>query len=338
MQKLKTFVLRHWVVLTLVAVIMAAVAVVAWRCLPSSAYGMRSSAVLVETRSWYELRSDNRPVMYFSGVEGDSIATGLACDSTPAVCVTSTAGCWMNRWPGFPSCRGRIVTALGNQPTMPNADARTLLQRTVQHLKTTIKSAKTEDEEINYYLRSHGVQDEGYQLIAATSVDGKALLAKMKATADTADSLLALKTKLKIVRRVRYEAFYRDGDSAKVRSVECLMMAQSRDRKLALLQTTDGKTPADVKTQYLLPWDTTNHTLFAVGFGGLGVGLSSASDATPTIVKGRRTGNQHNFPRVLVSDGCPLFTPRGLFAGIATGNDVEGRSAVSKLLMKGGWR
>ena len=98
---------------------------------------------------------------------------------------------------------------------------------------------------------------------------------------------------------------------------------------MALLQTLDETTPDGVKAQYLLPWNTTNHHLIAVGFGGIGIEQMASPTAKPQLINGRRKGARH----VLA-----LAVAIGLFAGIANGQNVEGRGNVSLLMMKGGWQ
>ena len=128
-----------------------------------------------------------------------------------------------------------------------------------------------------------------------------------------------------------------DGDAA-TDTIGCRLVATTARRRLALLQTADATTPSGVKAQYLLPWNTTNRSLLATGFGGIGMDYTAQPAARPVVVAGRRKGRDVSFPRVLTTSGTPLFTPRGLFAGIIVDGHIAGRSEVSRLLMKGGWQ
>ena len=106
--------------------------------------------------------------------------------------------------------------------------------------------------------------------------------------------------------------------------------------RLLLLQTLDKTTPDGIKTQYLLPWNTTNRRLIAAGHGAIGIDEMGQNDASVVLTMGRRTGQRHHFPSVLATDGTALFTPRGLFGGLVNGKNIVGRNAIQHLLMKGG--
>ena len=127
-------------------------------------------------------------------------------------------------------------------------------------------------------------------------------------------------------------------DDGKNSTAQCRLVNTDKRHRMTLLQTLDETTPDGVQAQYLLPWNTTNHRLIAVGFGGIGIEQMASPTAKPQLINGRRKGARHNFPRVLVTDGCPLFTPIGLFAGIANVQNFEGSGNVYLLMMKVGWK
>ena len=122
----------------------------------------------------------------------------------------------------------------------------------------------------------------------------------------------------------------------KPQKVLCQRVAKGNKRRLLLLQTLDKATPAGVKTQYLLPWNTTNRRLIAAGHSAIGIDGMGQNDASVVLTMGRRTGQRHHFPNVLTTDGTALFTPRGLFGGMLDGKNIVGRNAIQHLLMKGG--
>lgn len=345
------------------AVVAAALVGAAVRCLPSSADGMRSSSVVVECRSCIEISGGGKTWLWAAQTAGDSVLVSPAATRRQAEQVTLSGGCWMNRWPGVPSCRGRIVTVLpadgialaasgnaakasadgadgtaaGAAVRMGDREVRSLLAKTRTGVADSLARARAEDSELQYYLRVHGVQDEGYQQIAALATTLKKRVAALEATAHAIDTMLHNAAWQLSARRVAtYAAHYRA--AGKAAAVACVPVATARHCRMALLQTADGTTPSGVKAQYLLPWNTTNRRLLAVGYGALGIADMASAAAQPCIVEGRRSKNRHNYPRVLVADGCALFTPRGLFAGIVEGQTIDGRGDVSLLMMKGGWR
>lgn len=336
--KLMSYVRRHRVGLTALAAVCAAVCVSVGRCLPSTADGMRRSGVVVQTSSCYELRAGGRAVMWFQTVEGDTLPVGLSLSADEAAVSRLAVGCWMNRWPMLPSCRGRIVTALPDTARTPKAPAARLLAAACRRLSADVRLAEHDKAELDYYMRVHGVQDEGYQNIAAMASHRAAALVALRRTKAVADSLMASQSPLTVTRRTVCRAFVRHYGDAATDTIGCRLVATTARHHLALLQTADATTPSGVKAQYLLPWNTTNRSLLATGFGGIGMDYTAQPAARPVVVAGRRKGRDVSFPRVLTTSGTPLFTPRGLFAGIIVDGHIAGRSEVSRLLMKGGWQ
>ena len=189
-----------------------------------------------------------------------------------------------------------------------------------------------DDSELQYYLRVHGVQDMGYQQIAAVATKVKAKIKVLETTIGIIDSMLSNHTlHLAIKHKTTYTIHHRNEEGQNT-TTPCRLVSTDRHNGMTLMQTLDESTPEGVKAQYLLPWDTTNHSLIAVGFGALGIAQLSSPTAQPSLIEGHRKGARHNFPRVLVTNGCPLFTPRGLFAGIANGQHIEGRNSVAKIM------
>lgn len=332
------FVRRHRVAVAAAVVVCTAAAVAACRCLPSSAADMRRSAAVVETRTWYELRADGRAALFFCGVGADTLLSGLAADTAGAAAVRLSAACWVNRWPVVPSCRGRLVTALPPAAPPVAASPQRLLDRARRQLADSVGRGSHDVDELGYYLRVHGVQDEGYQEIAALATARRRRLAAMRRALDAADSLAASGARLTVARVTAHSVCMRRADGSAADTVGCRVVAADVKRHIMLLQTGGGVTPGGARPQYLLPWNTANHTLLAVGLGGLGVPHTATAGARPTVVECRRKGRSLMLPRVLTPPGTPLFTPRGLFAGVSTGDGMARRTDIAHLLMKGGWR
>ena len=359
MKRILSFLRRRRLLLAVTAAVLLAVALLAGRCLPSSGPEMRASVVTVRQQAWYALYAHGRPVLFFAGIDTDSCVRQPAADSLGAAVTRHTDGCWINRWPAVPSCRGRIVTVADTLPA-PAWKADDVLLAMIRTLQRTLKDEQAMDSEMAYYLRVHGVKDEGYQQIAALATRLKERLASHRATLALADSLLRTATPLTLRPQLHFTALYTtEGQNGKAvkNQAQCRLLALAPRHRLALLQTADRSTPDGVKTQYLLPWNTVNRRLLAAGHAALGTmetattnapaitnaaptGTTAAAAAsTPVLITGgRRNGHTLVLPRVLATDGTPLFTPRGLFAGVLAGHEVAGRNEVSHLLMKGGWQ
>ena len=338
MTKTSSFIRHHSAILASALIVMAAGGIAAWRCLPSSADDMRRSTVAVEKLTWYELHHAGHAVLFFSTLSGDSAIGGLTTSAKEAQVSHLQGGCWMHRWPIIPSCRGRIVTAdLSPSPSKALLGVRQMLERAAHEAGRASMISGEISDEIDYYLRVHGVQDEGYQPVAALVSKVSARKAQVQATSAVADSILHTGARLTIVRRTAWRIHYREAEGLKPCVIGCRLLASDAKHHLALIQTSDASTPAKAKAQWLLPWNTTNHTLLAAGLAGVGNDMGQ-TDADVLITQGRRKGSEHNFPQLLASDGCPLFTPRGLFAGLIVGHEIASRAQIERILTKGGWR
>ena len=92
-------------------VLMAVITVIIWQLTPVSDAEVRRNELVVEVRSWYELRNDSGVVLTVGEIEGDTALTNISTDTLqPAAHVELSAGYWVNRFRRFPSCHGRIVT------------------------------------------------------------------------------------------------------------------------------------------------------------------------------------------------------------------------------------
>lgn len=301
---------------------------VAWRLVPPSADGIRESAVIVEQAAWQEVCADGKPLLYFSSAAGDSALLGVTANRDSALHRRRIAGCWINRWAVIPSCEGRILTARMAAPRAPRVKGDTAIlamcRASVARQLATLKAQKSE---LDYYLRVHGVQDNGYQTIAA-------LAARLNRTYDDVaragrliDSVAAGKGhRLAIRAAVGYAAIFRD-DSARIVRKPLHLLAAGNSGKTMTLQTADRTTPPTATPLSPLPWQRDRERdIRAVGFPGLGEQGLECDTISPVIIPGRRLrGARHDFPRILVSDGSPVFTAGGMFLGITAGDNIASK-------------
>lgn len=309
-----------------VALIVLAVAcVVAWQLVPSSADAMRGSAVVVEQTSWQEIRIDGKPRLYFSGCMGDSTLLGVTANRDSAAHHRRMAGCWINRWSLLPSCMGRIATVYSAAPAVPRLGADSCIVRMCrQSIATQLKTLKTQKSELDYYLRVHGVQDNGYQAIAALASRVNAAYADVSRAGRVLDSLTASgRHRLAVASATEYVAVYRGTDGKTLRTRLDRIGADPSARMMTL-QTVDGKTPDSASPLSVTPWVMSHRRgILAVGFPGLGENGLECDTVSPVIMPGTWSADgSHDLPRLLVSDGSPVFTKKGRFIGIVSGNSI----------------
>ena len=151
-------------------VLLTVAGVVAWQLVPSSAEAMRGSTAIVEQEAWQEVCIDGKARLYFSGAAGDSAFLGVTANRDSAIHRHRMAGCWMNRWALVPSCMGRIATVYNAMPVAPRVGGDSVIARLCrQSIAAQLKTLKSQKSELGYYLRVHGVQDNGYPCLLYTS-------------------------------------------------------------------------------------------------------------------------------------------------------------------------
>lgn len=322
-----------------VAISIAVAAWCVWQTWPSDASGMRRTAVVVEQTTWHEVTVDNRPVLYFDSAEGDSAITGITSVRDSATHRRLTMGFWTNRWPLMPSCRGRVVapyTAEGGVPRSLNDSAIVRLCRLSADIQ--LKRLQTQKSELDYYIRVHGVQDNGYQQIAALANSIKRAAMAVRTARNIIDSLAADKHHRHRFALCTKATFSVTGHDDEGKTVRIPMHLVSRDStsRLAVLQTSDHSTPDWAEPARLLPWNaSTPRTVLTVATPALGINGIESDTVPPIIVQGTvQASGCHNLPRLLAPDGAPVYTRRGHFIGVVSGKKIISRREISKLLKK----
>ena len=314
---------RRAAVIAAVAVAVAAFA--AWRLAPHSAASMRGSAVVVEQSAWHEISVDGKPRLYFSASMGDSVLLGVTADRDSAIHRKRVAGCWVDRWLLLPSCGGRVATVYRPAPATPRLRGDSAIMRMCrQSVATQLKTLKTQKSELDYYLRVHGVQDNGYQAIAALAGRITKAYADVARAGHLLDSLASgRRHRLAIRTAVEYVAISR-GPDGKPRRTALLSVSVDRKNGTMLLQAANRTTPDGARPLSPMPWGkNAERDIRAVGFPGLGEEGLECDTVEPIIVPGHKLrGTRHDIPRVLAADGAPVFTAKGRFIGIINGGSI----------------
>lgn len=325
-----------WATAVLLATALLAVLTLVWMNRPCSKADARRATVLVVGTTHGELRLDGRPLIFFSTVTGDSLLTDATDTAALAVDTTYAMGCWTHHTALWPSCRGRAVTVdtlLGQRlPT----DAQRVVACTRRLLEHRIATTLHDLSELRYYLRVHGVQDEGYHDIAQLTASRARQLSRDRRTLAVLDSIATLKGKLSLSRVTSYELRQQLADHSWTVH-DCHVEAADTASQLVLLRLADGRTPQEAKPVVLPPWTAeAEGEALAVSLGGIGEGLPFNVQDTLVVVGGQLKGGAHDFPHVLVSDGAPVFSPSGRFIGMVHGRQIILRDAVRRLVRKGG--
>lgn len=321
-----------WGGIGLVAAVCAALT--AYRLWTTDADGVRASAVLVERNERNEICVDGRAVLYFDHAVGDSVLVGITANADSATHRHLTTACWVDRWLLLPSCQGRLLTIMPAETRLPKtASIKGVIEKSCNAMRSKLKMVDAQLTELHYYMRVHGVQDDGYQQIAALTEHVSKMRTKLLHTKNILDSIAAGKHKLSLHRSIVYNAVCRDANG-RVSRIALNMVSANAQSRCMLLRTADGQTPEGVQAVSLLPWAQKAETdIVAAGIPSIGEQGIWCDTVSVRIIPGhKQQGTRHDLPRVLASDGSPVFTAHGRFIGIVSGDSIVGRKSLRQLL------
>lgn len=283
------------------------------RAMPATEDDIRRSSCFVKGQSYLCLVANKDTVVLHS----DSI---------------NQQGVWINRHWWWPSCDGRVLTISFNRDT-------TSIPEAIRHLKLndadTVRKyiaigadslyrllgrKEIERKELEYYLRSHGVIDEGYTQIANYAQGQLKETKSLRIRAEKlrkmlkADSLSKGKVAFRLVRKNIYKvSWYDNGDSLETVSCDPLITSVSDNGKPMIVHTHRSIKPWGVYAVRNVPWGAARHRkIITVTLGG-----------APILTTGRYDrGKGHDLPSLFAVNGSPVFTQHGRFIGIIYGKEV----------------
>lgn len=322
---------RRWVNGSLLVGLVAVVAWVTWAYWPCNEQQIKRSLTLVRRDSYFVLYADSRPVVVFSRFDKDSTMRGLAFSEDSAHAARYEAGgFWINANSLFPSCQGKVMVATKDfSDIIPiQENTRLFLKKEIDYLKASLRNMRSKQMELRYYLRVHGVQDEGYDMVAKYATR---LHAKIDTVATVLGRLedISSHATLTMTRKDVFSASYMDKDG-QWRSCPLDLLGYSRNRKYALLQSVSGETPEQAQALTILPWGAMGED--EVEVVGASVQENPSGKSYGVLMDGTLKGGRHDFSDCLMKDGHPVFTSMGTFLGMKLGNTIVYREEVKQLL------
>ncbi len=322
----------------LLAIIVAVAVGFAWHSFRYSDEEILRCTTVIEEQSYDEISIDGKPKLFVGDINSpSSLADATTIKDSLHKNRRFTVGFWINRYPLLPSCRGCIVTA-GIDTSPDRITDSTVTSLVIGRLRTTFTARRDSlisiTDELDYYLRVHDVQDEGFHSISQYA-------ARLRTERQHADSVLsALKqltdlSQLTIRRRRIYTLLYYSDRKTPHQTVAKLVRRDTRNG-LVLLQTADRQTPDGICTVHLLPWRRPiTPVVKSVSHPGIAFQPISAHSLHPQHIAGScRRGRVYGFPKLLVTDGAPLFSANGTFVGIFSNGRLISRRQVSHLFEK----
>lgn len=235
-------------------------------------------------------------------------------------------GVWINRHWWWPSCDGRVLTVA------PTTNAKEVDGKAAcDSIANLLHRKQTERKELIYYLRSHGIIDEGYTQIAAyanrQNKQTESLKLKLNALRKICygDSAKAGKKnkgkKLRYVLKAEYRVSWYDGDNV-LHSVACEPVAvpMTNKAKPIILHTQRSMKPWGAYAVRNVPWGASEHRKIVT------VRIITTEKDNPyhsIIVTGNYwQGHDHDIPQLFAVEGAPVFTKHGRFIGIIHEKEV----------------
>lgn len=233
-------------------------------------------------------------------------------------------GVWINRHWWWPSCDGRVLTVGQTSDVKPMN-----LSAICDSIESLLHRKETERKELKYYLRSHGIIDEGYTQIAAYATrQGKmtdSLRRKLTVLQKTSrKDGMGKKSKGKAPRfvlRGKYVVSWYNGNN-ELHHVECEPVVSQLTGKAfpLILHTRRSFKPWGVYAVRNVPWGAAQHRKIVT------VRIVPAERRLPyhsIIVTGNYwQGHDHDIPELFAVEGAPVFTKHGRFIGIIRGKEV----------------
>ena len=296
---------RHHMAAMAIVVPVATLAWLGTRALPANEDDMRRSVCLVDGQS------------NLGGVTGyDTI--------TVATYSVHGQGTWINKHWCLPSCSGRVLTIQQGKGStdqgpwlMPDSLPHLIAAKT-DTLGALLHRKETERKELQYYLRCHGVQDEGYQRVAKYATKQNYETDSLAAIYKALKAHLAHK-KTRLLRVGHYSVTWYDGDGRLQRTqCEPIVTPVGQLGKPVILRTADHSKPWATYAVRNTPLNfTLSKKIFTVKVN------ASGTTSNVLIVEGTYSaGWRHNFPRLFAPDGSPVFSSHGKFLGVISNNQV----------------
>lgn len=230
-------------------IIVAVLSTIIWttyRLWPDNEEELKASGVTIERTFYYEITQNGKPVLYTAALSADTLMERMSWNKDS---ITKshrlTKGYWMNNMWIFPSCNGKLVTLKTDTSDINtrhiNIDR--LIAHEIDTLNHIIKVAKHKQSNCRYYLRVHGVQDEGYDIVAKFATENHARLDSSIRCLNILSELQKAENKSNIKIRKIETYTTRGNKHTKLKQVE---NHKDAPRNYMVLQTINKRTPDDV--------------------------------------------------------------------------------------------
>lgn len=317
---------------SLLAILLAATAFILLpSLLPANYDRMKRSVTLIECREYYEITQGDKVLAVCNDIGNDTtlgiVKERVDSDTERKAMV---CGCWINRWAFVSSCGGRILTVdpfYGEKDMLSavNDNIGETIEKTLLKARKTADREKKRQDELDYYLNTHSVKDEGYNTMADYAESNKKDMNRLEKGIEILDRIKNKKGIM--IRKNRYYTLLYPTAKGKAGKISCKKLVdetKEMPKGTMMLITENGFVSDDAYCVYpikrifcLIP--EKGDSITVAGIFGLNNGCSEkAAEQEPNVFKGRTTSlKTHDIPELLAPEGAPLFNRNGFFIGIS---------------------
>lgn len=299
-------------------VIIAALAIwTIYRIWPDDNKSSLASVVRIDCKRHYILSDSNGHNLFFAFINADSLMEGLTWDKNNIINnKTESQGFWVNQNWFYPSCAGKIISSVSDTTDiiMKGITPLSFVEKEIEHLKNENRNITQKQSELKYYLRVHGVQDEGYDMVAKYAT-------KIHTYKDSINKEIAVLEKIQKAKKIdiyikdKYIVNFKNERKQNVQQV-CYLIKKSADNKIQLLNISSNIMPDGVNAVSLMPWKSDKKKKI--------MAVCTRFD-TPC-------------PEAIADNGASLYTEvifhKGLFCGIKTSKGFIWREQIYSFINK----
>ena len=286
-----------------------------YRLWPDDTAYAKQALTQIDLRRYYQISDEMGNNLFFSTISTDTLFQGVAWKAKDIHPIQKhTDGFWVNKNWLYPSCKGRIITAIADTMDLLVSAIKPSLfvAHQLKACQHEINKLKQQQHELRYYLRVHGVQDVGYDIVAKYAT-------KIHLRKDTLKKAIALllqlnKSKQINIRGIDCYTLTYNNTNGETGKKHCNVLAKDNHNGILLLRTAEGKTPHGANAITIAPWKV-DRTFDAMAI--------TSRFARPC-------------PADFAQTGSMLFTPtymdKGRFAGIKLQNGYCDSKQIKELI------
>lgn len=169
--KKQTYIKNIRIIVPLALLFAVLMAWLLWYYYPVSQERIQKSNLTLITKTRYILSVDSTDILSFTDTRGDTLLTGI---TAKGVTTDSCYAQWVRRFQLLPFSNGTLTTDITDTASICRKTSKqiaTLLNKEAEHLTDELKVAEEQRKDIDYFLKTHTVIDNGFDIVARYGED-----------------------------------------------------------------------------------------------------------------------------------------------------------------------